>query len=425
MVGNPFGRRLTDSATMGFCGHSFLRANPCCRGGGGCWSVAPAFPDGPAMSLPYRRSFVEIDLSAIAHNVRVIAEAMSPAGVIAVVKADAYGHGATAVARAAMKAGAWGLAVATTDEGLALRALPEFRDVRIIVLAPTLADEAAALQGAHLDVIVGNLPLLQHHLALARDRREPARLHIQMDTGIGRDGFRFDDLSWLEAFAPGDPSFAGLMAHFSCSDGLSESDSQFTHLQQERFEEIRRTVVAAGHRPLIHTANSGAILRHRWVAGDLVRPGMMLYGVDPAGTLDPPLPLRPVLTLKSRLGAVRWVKAGDSVSYGRTWTAQRDTLIGVVPLGYGDGFPRLFSSKGMVLVHGRRVPIRGRVCMDQFMVDLSEVPDARDGDEVVVYGRQGDERLSLEEMAAIAGTIPYELTCFLTARVPRQWHGAE
>jgi len=374
------------------------------------------------MSLPYRRSFVEIDLSAIAHNTRVIAEAMAPARVLAVVKADAYGHGAVPVARASLAAGAWGLAVATTDEALALRSVPEFAHVRILVMAPTLADEARALQAARLDVTIGNLELLRHHLEVARDLG-PARLHIQVDTGIGRDGFRFDDTSYLEAFAPADPSFAGFLCHFSVADGLTPDEEAFTRLQQERFEALRAQVLARGHRPLFHTGNSGAILRHRYVKGDLVRPGMMLYGVDPAGTLNPPLDLRPVLTLKSRLGSVRRIKAGDSVSYGRTWTATSHTTIGVVPLGYGDGFPRLFSNKGMVLVHGRRVPIRGRVCMDQFMVDLSEVPGARDGDEVVVYGSQGAERLALEEMAATAGTIPYELTCFLTNRVPRVFHG--
>jgi alanine racemase len=375
------------------------------------------------MTIPLRQSYVEVDLEALRSNIRLIAQTVAPSRIYATVKADAYGHGMIPCARAAMEAGAWGLAVATSDEGLELRETAGLSEAPILVMAPTLADEAEDLQFANLSIAIGSRRLLAHHLEVARSIGRPARLHIQIDTGIGRDGFRFDDYSYLQEFDVADQSFEGLFTHFSMADGLEEEAIRFTDLQQRRFEAVRAEAHLLGHHPICHLSNSGGVLRHRTSWADAVRPGLMIYGIDPAGTTETPLPLKPVLQLKSRLAAVRELQPGDSVSYGRTWTASRVTRIGIVTVGYGDGLPRSLSNIGTVLVRGLHAPIRGRICMDQLMIDLTSIPEAIEGDEVVIYGAQGNERIWLEEVAQLANTIPYELCCMLGKRVPRIHRG--
>lgn len=373
------------------------------------------------MSTPtFRSTWAEIDLAAIRHNVAAVRLHVGAGRqVMAVVKANGYGHGMAQVAAAALQAGATWLAVATTDEALELRETEGLQQVPLLVMAPTTESEIDALQEANASVAIGSLPLLRAHIAAARRRGRPARLHVQFDTGLGRDGFRFDDAGVLEEVAAAPQCLEGLFCHFAVADGLDDEDYRHTHLQQTRFDALVARARGAGLRFLAHSANSGAVLRHPHTWGDLVRPGMMLYGVDPAGTSHPPVPIRPALTLKSCVAAIRTVEAGDTISYGRTWAAPTARRIGVVPTGYGDGFPRLFSNRGEVLVRGRRAPIRGRVCMDQFMIDLDAIPEAEVGDEVVIYGAQGRDRLTLEEVAAHVGTIPYELACALSPRTPR------
>jgi alanine racemase len=375
------------------------------------------------MSLPLRHSYALINLDALRQNVRAIRQ-HTGARVMAVVKSDAYGHGAKQIAAAALESGATELGVATADEALELREDERFRTIPILVMAPTLADEAEALQCADVAVAVGNRGLLRHHLAVGRRLGRAPKIHVQLDTGIGRDGIRSSESDYLEDFRGEAPAFAGLFAHFAVSDGLTEQDEAHTRTQTERFLAALAIARRAGFSPEPHLANSGAVLRHpsAWLA--LVRPGMMLYGVDPANGPTLPFPLAPVLSLRSRLAAVRLMQRGETISYGRTWTVPHDDYpIGIVPLGYGDGYHRSFSGRGEVLVSGRRAPIRGRVCMDQFMVDLSGHQEAKEGDEVVLYGRQGAAEIKLEEASETAGTIPYELTCALTPRIPRVYHG--
>jgi alanine racemase len=338
---------------------------------------------------------------------------------MAVVKSDGYGHGMVPAARAALRGGAKWLGVATTDEGLTLRETEGFGKIPIMVLAPTLAEEVPALQAADLAYSVGSVSLLEAHLLHARRLNRAPRIHMQLDTGIGRDGVRFDDFEWLDILLREKAPLEGLWAHYAVSDCFPPEHVAFTKLQTARFAEALTKVRAAGLKPIAHAANSGAVLRHPDSYFDMVRPGMMIYGCDPAGPVEPPIPLRPALTLRSALSAVKWMESGDTVSYGRLFTVPDRRRIGIVPVGYGDGYMRSLSNRWHVLVRGRKVPIRGRVCMDQFMVDLSEVPEAQLGDEVVLYGRQGDERITLEETAEAAGTIPYELGCILTRRVPR------
>lgn len=373
------------------------------------------------MSSPtIHRAIAQVNLSALRANVAVV-RARVGAGrrIMAVVKADAYGHGMVPVARACLAAGAEALGVATTAEALELRAAPEFARVPLLVMAPTLGSDAHALQNADVAVAIGNIRLLRDHLKLANTRGTPARLHIQIDTGIGRDGFRFDDLSWLDETRGVGRCVEGLFMHFAVADGVSEAENEFTRLQTARFVEVAATARNAGLRPLVHAANSGTVLRHPAAHFDMVRPGIMLYGCEPAGDRSLFDGLAPVMTLRSVIGSIREMEPGDTVSYGRLFEVPSRRRMAIVPIGYGDGYPRMLSNKFDVLIRGRRAPIRGRVCMDQIVVDLEGLPEAMIGDEVVLYGAQGAERITIEEAAAAAGTISYELTCRLTPRVPR------
>ncbi len=366
-----------------------------------------------------RPTVAVVDLGAVRHNIRLAARMAAGAEVMAVVKSDGYGHGMIPVARAALEAGATQLGVATADEALCLRQTEGFRDVPILVMAPTLATEAEALQAADIAVSVGSRELLHEHLRTAHHHNRRPRLHPQYDTGISRDGFRFDDHRWLEDAAHASDAIEGIWTHFAVADGTSDSDREFTNLQIDRFEKALAFAQKAFPDARPHAANSGAVMRHPRAVYTLVRPGIMIYGIEPAGELALAGELRQALSLRSRLAAVKTLEPGDTISYARLYAVPTRRRIGIVPAGYGDGYMVAMSNKAEVLVRGRRVPVRGRVCMDQFMVDLSGVPEAEVGDEVVLYGRQGDEFLSLEEAATVAGTIPYELVCGLTPRVPR------
>ena len=355
-------------------------------------------PQALNLSGQHRSAEVLINLGALAHNIHWIQRRVGPrCMVMAVVKADGYGHGTKEIASAALAAGACALGVATSDEALALRETQGFEATPILVMAPTLPSEAEPLQRAGVGVAVGSNLVLQTHLNVARRLGVPARLHVQLDTGIGRDGFRFSDFSWLDLLSSAPECLEAMFTHFAVADGLSPEDFEFTELQFSRFIDGAQRVREAGHEPILHAANSGAILRHHGMECHFVRPGMMLYGVDPSGHRLPEDPLQPVLTLRSRLAAIREMEAGDTISYARTFTVPSHRRIGIVPLGYGDGFPVAFSNKGHVLLHGRPAPIRGRVCMDQFMIDLSDHPAAVLGDEVVIYGEQNGASIRLED----------------------------
>ncbi len=367
-----------------------------------------------------RPSWAEINLAALRHNTHIALEKAGPAQVMAVIKSDGYGHGFEPAARAVLQAGAQWLAVATADEAVALRAMHGIERTPVLVMAPTFPEEAEALQQADAAFSVGSVELLRHHIDVARRRGTHARIHVQLDTGIGRDGFRWDDFSYIDTFRGAEEHFEGLFTHFSCSDSDDENDRRYTTLQIERFNRAIGKVRAAGYRPICHAANSAALVsRPEEVRYDAVRPGIMLYGIDPFGELYRRWNLRPVLRFISRLSAVRQMEPGDPISYDRLWTVPSRRLIGVVPVGYGDGYPVALTNLSKVVVRGRRVPTRGRVCMDQFMVDLAEVPDAQVGDETVLYGRQGDAEVPLEQVAKWAKTIAYEIACGVLSRVPR------
>ena len=375
------------------------------------------------LSLPaasHRASRAEIDLDAIAHNVRHFrALAGERTAVMAVVKANAYGHGATMVARAAVEAGARWLAVATVDEGARLRAagLP----VPMLVLGPTDPAEAPAAVAADLTLAIGDLDAAAAVARAATERGEPATVHVEVDTGMHRFGVPHEAAAGVMARVAALPGLrlGGYYTHFATAD---EADRAFFEEQRARFASVVRAVRERGlTEPLVHQDNSAAALSAPGAGHDLVRIGVSLYGLAPSPDVPVEPALRPALALRSRVARVMELAPGDSVSYGRTFVADRPMRAALVPLGYGDGYRRALSNQAAMLLGGRRARVLGRVCMDQTVVAVPDGLDARVGDEVTLLGEQGGARVSADELAALAGTIPYEIATGLSARLPRYY----
>ena len=369
-----------------------------------------------------RPSRIVVDLAAIAGNLRAIrARVQRP--VMAIVKANAYGHGLVAVARQLQAHGVERLGVAFVEEGIALRRAGI--TVPILVLGGIYAPQVGEYLRHDLEITVSSLDKLRQVEAAAQALARRARIHLKIDTGMERIGVHsYSCAPFIEAaLASRWCEIVGIYSHLACAD---DPDSGMTALQLERFAEACAHFPRLGApMPLRHLANSGGVLHFPQTWLDLVRPGLILYGAspDPAARMDPAL--RPALALHSRVVYFKVVRAGRSVSYGATWTAPADTRVITVPLGYGDGYPRALSNRGQVLVRGVRRPIVGRICMDQFMVDLGPDGTAYNEDEVVLIGRQGGAAITVEELAAQAGTIPYELLTGLNERIPRRYLGAD
>jgi alanine racemase len=361
----------------------------------------------------------EVDLSAIAHNVRQLKEHIGPqTRLAAVVKANAYGHGVVPVARVALENGAERLGVGRVEEGAALRQAGI--EAPILLMCYATPVQAAEIVRHRLTPTVNSLELAQALSAAVAEQGEAnLPLHIKVDTGMGRFGLLPEELlDFARALArlPG-LSLEGIYTHFCTADepDTSHTDQQFDHYQQ-----LVAQLEEAGIRiPIQHVANSAATLRFPQMHLDLVRCGISLYGLSPSPDVEAPFPLRPAMALKSRVGRVRTLPAGWGISYGRDYVTTEPTLVALVPLGYGDGYHRLLSNRGAVLIGGQRAPLLGRVCMDQFVVDVSEIEDVHEGDEVVLFGRQGQAELSADEVAAWAGTINYEVVTSVLSRVPR------
>jgi alanine racemase len=368
--------------------------------------------------LSHRATRAEIDLGAVAGKVRYFADIAGPgAGVMAVVKANAYGHGAVMVAWEAVAAGASWLAVATVDEGVQLRAAG--LGAPILVLAPSHPDEAPTAVRAGLTLAVADLDLAAAVAAAARD--EPAGVQVEVDTGLHRFGVPHEAAPELIARIAALPGLrlGGVYTHFATAD---EADRTFRDLQQARFGAVLDALDRAGIAvPLVHQDNSAGALTGPGPRVTLIRPGVALYGMSPSGEVPAPPDLRPALALRTRVARVLDLAPGDSVSYGRTFIADRAMHAALVPLGYADGYRRSLSDRGAMLLGGRRAPVLGRVCMDQTVVAVPDGVAARVGDEVTVIGRQGDARITADELAALAGTIPYEIGTGISARVPRHY----
>ena len=362
-------------------------------------------------------TWLEIDLAAIRRNLRQLVELAGGAPIMAVVKANAYGHGAVPVARAAAEAGAAWLAVARPGEALDLRAaglaLP------ILVMGYTPPEQAADAIGHDLTLAVFDAETAAAYASAARSLGRRARVHVKLDTGMGRLGvMAADALPFVRALHALDGlEIDGLFTHLAGSD---LADQTSTLAQLARFDAANAALSAAGLRPpRVHAANSAAVLKQPAARYDLVRSGITLYGLDPSGDVPCPPGFTPALTWKARIVQVKTLPPGHGVSYGPEYVTSDSERVAVVPVGYGDGYRRVPRGVNEVLVGGRRAPVRGRVCMDQVVIGVSHVPGARVGDEVVLLGRQGDEHISAETLAQRWGTINYDVTSGIMARVER------
>ncbi len=368
---------------------------------------------------PLRPTWAEVDLDAIAHNVREFRRII-PAGtrLMAVVKADGYGHGAVAVARRAVEAGASFLGAALVEEALELRQAG--LTCPVLVLGFTAGEYGPLLCQHGIMPTVFTLPEAEAFAAAARKQNCTLPVHVKVDTGMSRSGYfpceSADDFILAVASLPG-LELAGLYTHFAAAD---HADPGYTHRQLERFLALVKRLEARGlHIPVKHAANSAAALLLPQTCLDMIRIGISLYGLYPSETARASAALRPAMSLKTRVVYLKRVPAGTSVSYGCTYTTDKPSLLGTLPVGYGDGYPRLLSNRGWVLVRGRRVPVVGRVSMDQLVVDLTGVPEVCAGDEAVLFGRQADGEITVEEVASWLSTINYEVVTAISARVPR------
>lgn len=375
------------------------------------------------MTTPFtqRPTRIDVDLGAISHNLQAIAGHVG-VPVMPIVKANAYGHGLVPVARHLERQGVGQLGVAFVEEGIALRQAGI--RVPILVLGGIFGRQVAQFLEHDLEVTVSSLDKLHQVEAAAQAAGCRAVVHLKVDTGMERIGVHSESAGPLIEAAVASPWCAvkGMYSHLACSD---DPQSPMTRVQLERFREACAHFERIGApMPIRHLANSGGVLHFPETWLDMVRPGIILYGVSPGETARPPFGLKPALSLVSQVVYFKVVKAGRTVSYGATWTAPHDTRMVTVPIGYGDGYSRGLSSRGEVLIRGQRHPIVGRVCMDQFMVDLGPQGSAWNEDEVVLIGHQGGDAIRCEDVARWAGMIPYEILVGLNERIPREYRGA-
>jgi len=363
-------------------------------------------------------TWAEIDLDAIAHNARELKRWVgAKTELMAVVKANGYGHGAIPVTKTALENGASRLAVNRTLEGVQLRRVGIIAP--ILIMGYTLPCAAETIVQWNLTPTVNTLEQAKALSAAASHEGKVLPVHIKVDTGMGRFGLLpAEVVGFVRAVSQlGGLMVEGIYTHFAIADAV---DKAYTLRQFAIFLDLTKRLEEAGFAIAIkHVANSAATLDLTKTHLDMVRCGIALYGLRPSSEVQPTIPLRPAMALKSRVARVRTLPTGSCISYGCTYTTARPTLVGLVPVGYGDGYHRLLSSKGQVLIRGQRAPILGRVCMDQFVVRVSHIPDVEQNDQVVLFGQQGDDEISAEEVAAWAETINYEVTTSILPRVSR------
>jgi alanine racemase len=367
--------------------------------------------------IRFRPTVVEVDLDAVRHNVRLLRP--HRAELLAVVKADGYGHGDAAVARAALEAGATRIGVALVEEGVGLRDRGITSPILVLSEFPPGSEKEALAAG--LTPTVYTREGLAGLAAAAEALGRPAGVHLKVDTGMHRVGL------WPPSAAP---DFAravleagleldGLWTHFAAS----EEDEDGTRRQLRTLLEVRDALAQVGIRPgCLHAANSAATIRFAETHLDLVRPGAAVFGLDPGGGIGPAFGLRPALTWRSSVTLAKRLPAGERLSYGWRYALERETTVATVPVGYEDGYQRALSSRAEVLIGGRRRRVAGTVTMDQILVDCGD-DEVRAGDEVVLIGAQGDERITAEELGAHVGSIGYEMVTAISERVPREYLG--
>jgi len=364
-----------------------------------------------------RLTWAEIDLSAIRHNVRVIRQlARKNVEIMAVVKADAYGHGSVPVAKAVVEAGADRLGVASLSEAIELREAGVYFPIQI--LGCSLPEQAVEIIHYNLAQTVSNEEIVYALSKAAVKEKKIARIHVKVDTGMGRVGVAADKLgefvTKISAYEA--VRVEGIMTHLPCAD---EPFDEFTPSQIKRFAQLISDTRIRSLGARYHAANSAGIVRYPASHFDLVRPGLMIYGATTVPDCPVQKLLKPALSLRSQIVQIREMREGDPVSYGSTHRLPKDTLVAVVPIGYADGFSRALSNKAWVLVNGKRAPVIGRVCMDQCLIDVGEVDNVHLGDIVTLIGTDNGESIRVEDVAAAAGTIPHEILCTIGKRVER------
>lgn len=391
-----------------------------------------------------RPTWAEVDLGAIAYNVGEIGKRLGrKVRILGAVKADGYGHGAIPVSGAILGAGAEYLGVAGLDEALELRGAG--LEAPILIFGSSLPEEAEEIVRYNLTATVGTEELASSLARLERERGKSllrskssgrtaapgvrtsnrVKVHIEVDTGMGRGGVYFEEVVDLVRRVAGKEGLEieGIWTHFPSAE---EEDRTFSLTQIERFRQVIACLEREGiNIPLKHMANSAAILSLPESYFNLVRPGLILYGLYPSLKMKGELNLRPALSLKTKIVYLKKTPPGRPISYGRTYITPGETVMATLPIGYGDGYSRFLSNKGEVLVKGKRAPVRGRICMDQTLVEVGHIPGAKVGEEVVLIGKQGQENITVEELAERIGTVPHEIVSRLGKRVPRVYPGHE
>ena len=370
-----------------------------------------------------RPTWAEIDLDALAANFHIIKRHVGPgSNVMAIVKANAYGHGAVACARRLAAEGADWFGVALPEEGIELRDSGITQP--ILCLGGFWEGQAAACVKYHLTPVIYRLEMMEELDRAARAAGTSVEVHLKIDTGMGRLGFRFDELNDTPAALKRFDNLRvdGLMTHFAAAD--DPACEELTEDQIARFTSAVGAFRQVGHQPtFVHSANSAAIYSHADAWGNMIRPGGVLYGLwrDVLPAKVDASALKPVMSLHSRISLLKWVPAGETIGYGCTFEASRKTLVATIPIGYDDGYPRAMSNRGHVIVRGVYASVVGRISMDLTLVDVTGVPGVEEGDPVILIGSDGDAERSVtaEELAKISGTISYEITCGIGSRVPR------
>lgn len=381
-----------------------------------------------SMSLPtdpfhLRPSFLEIDLDALAENVQTIRQRFPGTPLMAVIKANAYGHGLVPCARLLEYSGVESLSVALLEEGIALRNAGI--RIPILVMGGVVGTQIEYFLEYNLEIAASSSEKLRRIDEAAARSGKRAVVHLKIDTGMERLGTHYYSCAEHLALASSARhcEVKGIFSHFAT---VKDGNAEFGKVQLERFLDVcEQFEKLAGYRPIRHIANSSGILVLPESGLDMIRPGILLYGVFPAMSMMGAMPLKPVMSLKTQVVFFKVVKRGAGVSYGHTWTAPEDTRVVTLPVGYGDGYPRRLSNKGSVLLRGKRYPVRGVICMDQVMVEVGK-GEAYNGDEVVLIGQQGGDAVSVNEIASLIETTPHEIMVSTNIRLPRryQWKGA-
>ncbi|MDE5854307.1 MAG: alanine racemase [Ruminococcus sp.] len=372
---------------------------------------------------PYlKRAWAEVSLTQLKKNISIIKNLNSPeTEIMAVVKADAYGHGDEHIIKClAEECEIKYFAVSNLDEAIAVRKF--CFDAEILILGYTPPEYAHEISMYN---IIQGVVSYEYAEALAQNTPEPIRCHIKIDTGMGRIGLRYetpekcaDEI--IKIMQIDKISVEGIYTHFAVADSNTSDNIAYTDRQENFILDIYRQLKNSGiNLPHIHFMNSAATCYRNSSRSTLSRAGIIIYGLHPDISLDIPEGIEPVMELKAVISQVKTVEVGTCISYGRTFSAEHEMCIATVTIGYADGYSRLLSSKGEILVHGRRCKIVGRICMDQLMIDVSDVPQTKSGDIVTLIGRDGDDIITADELASIYGTIGYEVVCGISKRVPR------